>query len=289
MPNPSLSQTKARQQQMKSMLLTTLGVLGALVAFFCFGFFVVARLYPTKATESNSTKQEPVTQSANSPAPAPSQPQESSSLPPSQERRRNLKEGPTLEAEPDKGAGLPSSSTGQDSGTTPDNAENRDDANSDPERKNSERRSRKNRDGEGDAVQEPTPLERKPREKRRRENDTERKNSEETAPSEERKEENKTDEQNTREAQAETPAPKPEETSPRLHRVQVGAYSTREAAETALTDLQSHGIEAKVRRVKRNGRSYYSLQSGAYKSKESAEAKRQKLQDAGQDAYITQD
>ncbi len=296
MPNSSLSQAKARQQQTKTLILTTLGVLGALLACFCFGFFVLSRRMPTNTAENTAPKTDTATQPSNTAGTSNSPTEENSGLPTvPNETKKPLKEGPTIEADPSLNARTPAE-TDNGSGVTPDKQDNRDDTNStgDTEKKSSERKSRKKRDPEGEPVQEPSSIEKKPREKRRHDTDTERKNTEETTPPEERRDEHNRDDSNkdepaTKEPRKPETVAKADDVTPRRHRVQVGVYSTKESAEVALIELQARGIETKVRRVSRNGKTYYSLQSGSYKSKESAEAKRQKLQDAGQDAYITQD
>lgn len=289
--NPSLSETKTRQQQTKTLLLTIAAVLGALLACFCFGFFVLARLMPVKTAENSSPQvasQPSNTSQVANPAPATEDRSTIPTVP--AEPKRSSKEGPSIEADTHSSLSTPSSSE-NNSGTSPEKQENRDDPSTsdDNENRRTEKRNRKGQSAEGESVQEPASLEKKPRERHRREADVDRNNTDETPSGTERRDENKTEETNTRETRQAEPATKPEESTPRLHRVQVGAYSSKEAAETAMNDLHTKGIETKVRRIKRNGKSLYSLQSGAYKSRESAEAKRQKLQDAGQDAYITQD
>lgn len=286
MPNLSLSQTKARQQQRKTILLTTLGVIGGLLACFGFGFFVIARFInssPSDKANVQAKNSNPLVTDTNLP------PSNNTPSPAPQKEDNASKLGPVLEAV-EKKKPVTSPSDENTSGTSPSKSGGENEQDGETERKGS-RRVRRDADNNEETVQEPSSLEaepkkeRKSRERRRRDRATEvdRTNTDEPSNSDE-----STETRANRDEQTRTPSVETDE-KPKLHRVQVGVYSTRESAEGALGALQGQGVQATVRRVKRNGRSYYSLQSGAYKRKESAEAAREKLKEVGQDAYITEE
>lgn len=71
-----------------------------------------------------------------------------------------------------------------------------------------------------------------------------------------------------------------------LYRVQVGVYSTREAAEKEARALSARGIETVVQTASINGRTLYRLQYGAYRHRANAEAARERLGAAGIESVV---
>lgn len=81
---------------------------------------------------------------------------------------------------------------------------------------------------------------------------------------------------------ADNPPDAPADNAPStLYRVQVGVYSTREAAERESRALAARGIETVVQATSINGKTLYRLQYGAYRHRANAEAARERLEAAG--------
>lgn len=71
-----------------------------------------------------------------------------------------------------------------------------------------------------------------------------------------------------------------------LYRVQLGVFSTREAAQQEAKRIGDKGFETSVRAFSRDGRTFYRLQHGVFRDRSHAEAAKQHLSDAGVDASI---
>lgn len=73
-----------------------------------------------------------------------------------------------------------------------------------------------------------------------------------------------------------------------LFRVQVGAYSTKEAAEREAQRLTGQGFSANVQAMNSGGRTLYRVQHGAFRNKANAESARERLKAAGVDSTLSQ-
>lgn len=71
-----------------------------------------------------------------------------------------------------------------------------------------------------------------------------------------------------------------------LFRVQIGVYSTKEAAELEARRLADRGINATVHATTSGGRALYRLQHGAFRNRVNAEAARDKLKSSGVDSIV---
>lgn len=71
-----------------------------------------------------------------------------------------------------------------------------------------------------------------------------------------------------------------------LYPVQLGIYSTREAAEQQVRQARDRGFEVSVIPVTRDGRSQYRVQHGVYRSRDNALAEKRRLEEAGIPAYV---
>ncbi len=74
----------------------------------------------------------------------------------------------------------------------------------------------------------------------------------------------------------------------RLYRVQVNVYASEAAARQEVDVLQDKHVRARVRKVVREGKTYYSVQHGAFSSKEKAQTAKDKLKEQGIEGYITE-
>lgn len=73
-----------------------------------------------------------------------------------------------------------------------------------------------------------------------------------------------------------------------LFRVQVGVYSTREAAEREAQRLTAQGLSANVQAATIAGRALFRVQHGAFRNRANAEAARERLKAAGVDSTLSQ-
>ncbi len=244
--------------------------LGGLALLFFFGFFVIGKIWGTAKTASDKTSAPPV-ENASSARPQSASP--SAATAPAgaqQDKPLNLKSGPSIEAlEPN-----PTQRATPD--VTPPPKDNSEDV-QDP-------RTEEKTDTQ---TQEPTtPDSDKPKRKRKTAPATDENtdSSVENTPRKRKKSEEPIDPNaDVRNTDTETPP------SNKTYRVQVGIYSTREAAEAAKQELDGKGITSHIRPATRNGKPYYSVTGGTYKVKANAEAQRDKMKEAGLDAYIKED
>lgn len=72
-----------------------------------------------------------------------------------------------------------------------------------------------------------------------------------------------------------------------LYRVQIGAYSTREAAEEQVRAAADKGLQARIYTTVNGSHTLYHVQHSAHRTRVGAEAEKQRLVDAGLDAYIS--
>jgi cell division protein FtsN len=86
-----------------------------------------------------------------------------------------------------------------------------------------------------------------------------------------------------------TPNESPEATSRNsLYRVQVGVYSTKEAAEQEAARIRERGFEANVQTSNAGGRTLYHIQNGIFRNRANAESMQQKLQEAGIQTHLAE-
>ncbi len=87
------------------------------------------------------------------------------------------------------------------------------------------------------------------------------------------------------------PAPTPEPTKPpasTVYKVQVGPYSTREAANTMAAELRGRGFSTLIVNEESGSKATFRVQVGAFKSKASADSSAKELQANGYDAQISE-
>lgn len=236
---------------------------------FLFGFFVLARLMPDTRATSNGA---PVTASNSNAAQPDSQPAVNHPTPqPSEPSKRNTSAAePTLEPETDDSTiQKPTMIDGKNRTDLPPTNEapqsSRDDLNkitqkstppfvpADQMRTNSE------------PVQSPSNLETSRTSRRERERERRREQAENTKP-------------------AETPPA----ASTSLFRVQVGVYSTKDAAEQEAAKVRERGFDANVHVTTEGGRTLYHIQNGVYRNRANAEAMQKRLKDAGIETHLAE-
>jgi DedD protein len=71
-----------------------------------------------------------------------------------------------------------------------------------------------------------------------------------------------------------------------MYRVQIGVYSTQEAAEQEAQRVRDKGFDASVQTYTRDGRTLYRIQHGSFRERANAEDAKKRLNDAGVDAVI---
>src|SRR5262249_36497841 len=71
-----------------------------------------------------------------------------------------------------------------------------------------------------------------------------------------------------------------------MYRVQIGVYSTKEAAEQEAQRVRDKGFDASVQTYTRDGRTLYRIQHAAFRERANAEDAKRRLNDAGVDAVI---
>ena len=71
------------------------------------------------------------------------------------------------------------------------------------------------------------------------------------------------------------------------YRVELGTFSTQEAADQAASRAREGGFGATVKTFDRGGRTYYRVQHASYRHRSSAEAEQQRMSDAGIEATIS--
>jgi cell division protein FtsN len=71
-----------------------------------------------------------------------------------------------------------------------------------------------------------------------------------------------------------------------MYRVQIGVYSTKEAAEQEAQRVRDKGFDASVQTYTRDGRTLYRIQHGSFRERANAEDAKRRLNDAGVDAVI---
>lgn len=72
-----------------------------------------------------------------------------------------------------------------------------------------------------------------------------------------------------------------------VFKVQLGAFSTKDNAQTLINELKGKGVDATVVPLKKDGKDYFRVQAGAYKNKENAEKIADDLKKQGYPVFIS--
>ncbi len=235
---------------------------------FLFGFFVLARLMPDTRAASNGI---PVAASGNNSLQAQPMPSanQGAAIPQAAPKHDTTVPGPTLEPETDEPTvQKPTTLDGTHSATLPSTRElpqsSRDEGNKITQSSPSPFVSADQMRSNSEPVQSPASLDthRSPRRERDRRRD---------------QPENVT--------HTETP---PSASASSLFRVQVGVFSTKEAAEQEAAKVRERGFDANVHTTIEGGRTLYHIQNGVYRNRANAEAMQQRLKEAGIDTHLAE-
>lgn len=72
-----------------------------------------------------------------------------------------------------------------------------------------------------------------------------------------------------------------------VYKIQLGAFSTKENAQTLINELKGKGVDATVVPLKKDGKDYFRVQAGAYKNKESADKLANDLKHQGYPVFVS--
>lgn len=72
-----------------------------------------------------------------------------------------------------------------------------------------------------------------------------------------------------------------------VYKIQLGAFSTKENAQTLINELKGKGVEATVVPLKKDGKDYFRVQAGAYKNKDSADKLANDLKQQGYPVFVS--
>jgi cell division septation protein DedD len=301
-----------RRSAGSSLLRGTLIMVPLILGCFLLGFFVVARMvHPVTPIPGAETAQTPVTNptpaaqpqptappttaappavhpSVAPPAAAPTKPSAGAVPGPSIDpvEGDNVQQPDSLDSAPADGStsdnGTPNDNAGGDSGNNPFAAvtPNRSDTSSSGDSTTHRRRRRRRHQAESDAVQNPDTLDNS--------------NSGETGGDSTSGGSN-SDGANAGSAngprpsgtKAAAPASGAASSSSGLYRVQIGIFSTQDAADAQAKQARDHGFDVTIHPYQSGGRTLYRVQQGLYRQRANADAAKQRLNAAGIDATVS--